>query len=152
MSKTKQLVLHFMIAAFGVFAIMFGIKLFNQYLLMKFCLESRMVLMMVVRWLLLLPPGLLILMEKSRFRDIGFIKENILRQILIGIILALLMSAVFTVLPILLGFRNLVGKRLFSVSSTLMRTNFQFVQLITLSSYKAGCLAFGKATLFFLHL
>lgn len=109
MSKTKQLTLQFILAACGVFAALFMIRLFNQYLLMRFSLVSRMVLMIVTQWLLFLVPGIFMLVQKVRLRDIGFSKEKILKQILIGVLLALTMSAVFTVAPILSGFREMVG-------------------------------------------
>ena len=109
MSKTKLSVIQLGIAVFGVFGVIFGLEMFNQNLLMGFSSPSRMVLMIVTQWLLFLVPGVLMLAEKKSFRDIGFIKGKIPRQIFIGIILALLMSAVLTVLPILLGFKNIVG-------------------------------------------
>lgn len=109
MSKTKRLTLQFIIAVCGVFAVLFVLRMFNQYLLMRFSLVTRMVLMIVTQWLLFLVPGILMLVQKVRLSDIGFTKEKIPKQILIGILLALMMSAVFTMLPILLGFKEMVG-------------------------------------------
>jgi membrane protease YdiL (CAAX protease family) len=50
-------------------------------------------------------------MSKSRetFRDIGFTKEKITNQILIGIVLSIIMSLVLTIIPILLGFKEFIG-------------------------------------------
>lgn len=109
MSKTKKMILQFIIAVLGVFAVLFGLVMFNKYLLMKFTLVSRMILMIVTQWFLFLIPGILMLVNNEKVCNLGFTKEKISRQIFIGILLALLMSAVFTVLPILLGFKDMVG-------------------------------------------
>ncbi|MDR3552837.1 MAG: CPBP family intramembrane metalloprotease, partial [Clostridia bacterium] len=109
MSRTKHSVIQLIIAICGVFAALFGLRLFNLNLLMKFPLPSRMVLMIVTQWALFLVPGILMIVKKESFRDLGFKKEKIPQQILIGVLIACLMSAIFTVLPILLGFKALVG-------------------------------------------
>lgn len=109
MIKAKPHIIQFIIAVCGVFACVFGIRLFNQYLLMSFPLATRMVLMIVIQWSLFLVPGILMLTQKERFGDFGFTKKNMPQQILIGIVLAVLMSGVLTVLPILLGLKDMVG-------------------------------------------
>lgn len=109
MTKTKQSLLEFIIAVCGVFASLFALRMFNQYLLMDFSLIHRMLLMIVTQWLLFLAPGILMLIHKEKFSDIGITKKNILQQILIGIFLGVMMSGVLTVLPIIFGFKNMVG-------------------------------------------
>jgi len=109
MKKIKKPVLQLFIAVCGVFAALFGLTMFNRYLLMTFPLPWRMVLMIVTQWALFLVPGILMLREKERIHDLGFTKEKISKQILIGVFLALAMSLILTVLPILTGFKNLVG-------------------------------------------
>jgi membrane protease YdiL (CAAX protease family) len=109
MAQTKRSVLQFIIAVSGVFASLLVLRMFNQYLLTGFPLIARMVLVIITQWLLFLVPGILMLVQKVRLSDIGFTKENIPKQILIGILLALMMSAVFTMLPIGLGLREMVG-------------------------------------------
>lgn len=49
------------------------------------------------------------LVNKEKLQTFGFTKENIPRQILIGILISLLMSAILTMLPIFLGYKDLVG-------------------------------------------
>jgi membrane protease YdiL (CAAX protease family) len=68
-----------------------------------------MILMIVTQWSLFLVPGILMIAKKIPFSELGFRKENISRQILIGVILAILMSMVLTVLPIVLGYKSMVG-------------------------------------------
>lgn len=109
MSKTKRLILQFIIAVCGVFTVLFGLRMFNQYLLMSFSRIPRMVLMIATQWLLFLVPGILMLMQKEGLSHLGFKKEQIAKQIITGIVLALLMSLGLTVLPILLGFKDMVG-------------------------------------------
>jgi hypothetical protein len=83
--------------------------MFNQHLLMSFSLPLRMILMIVTQWLLFLIPAILMIMNKEKLSSIGFKKERIPLQIGIGVLLAVSMSLVFTVFPILLGFKEMVG-------------------------------------------
>lgn len=107
--RTKSSVLHFFIAIFGTFVFEFCLFMFNQHLLMSFSLPLRMILMIVTQWLLFLIPAILMIMNKEKLSSIGFKKERIPLQIGIGVLLAVSMSLVFTVFPILLGFKEMVG-------------------------------------------
>lgn len=107
--KPRKPVLQFAIAVCGVFMVLFGLTLFHRYLLATFPLPMQMVLMIVTQWLLFLVPGMLMLKGKEGIRDLGFRKENLSKQICIGMLLAFFMSAVFTVLPISLGLKEYVG-------------------------------------------
>ena len=109
MPKVKSSVIQLFIAICGIFAALFGVRMFNQYLLMNFSLPLRMILMVVVQWLSFLVPGMLMIAGKESFGDIGLRKGKILLQIGIGIVLALSMSAILTVLPIITGFKEMVG-------------------------------------------
>lgn len=109
MQKTGKSAFQFIIATLGVFSALFGVRLFNQYLLMGFPLIARMVLMILTQWLLFLVPGILMLVNKEKLGRLGFTKVGVPKQILLGLALALSMSALFTVLPILLGFKEYVG-------------------------------------------
>lgn len=110
MPKTKRpILIQIIIAICGVFIVVFGLRMFNQYLLFGFSLVCRMILMVVTQWTLFLVPGMLMLTENEKLSGIGFSKERIPNQILMGILLALPMSAILTVLPILLGFKDMVG-------------------------------------------
>lgn len=110
MENTKQRsLLHLIIAVLGAFATLYGLRMFNQYLVADFSLPVRAVLMIVTQWALFLVPGILMLINREKISDLGFTKERIPTQILLGILLALLMSAILTVLPILAGFKDMVG-------------------------------------------
>lgn len=109
MPRTKAPLIELIIAVFGAFAALFGITLFNRYLLMTLPLGWRMVLMVVSQWSLFLVPGLLMWQGKESVRGLGFSKENIPQQLLIGLLLAFLLSMVLTGLPILFGLGGFFG-------------------------------------------
>lgn len=108
-SNVKSSMMQLVIAVCGVFAAVFGLSMFNQHLLMSFPLPLRMVLMIVTQWVLSLVPAILMIVNKEKLSSIGFKKEKITLQIGIGVLLALAMSLVLTVLPIMLGFKDMVG-------------------------------------------
>jgi len=109
MTKIRKPVLELTVAMLGVFAALYGVVLFNRHLLMRFALPLRMALMFLTYWSIMLPSGVMMLRGKERLSDVGFRKEGIPRQIAVGALFALALSAVLTVLPVLLGFRGLIG-------------------------------------------
>ncbi len=119
-SNLKSPMIQLVIAVCGVFVAVFGLSMFNQHLLMSFPLPLRMVLMIVTQGLLFLVPGILMIVNRENLNDIGLRKEKILQQIGIGVLLALSMSLVLTILPIMLGFKNMVG-------NTIYTQTYQFV-------------------------
>jgi len=113
-SKAEASFVQLLIAVFGTFVVVFGLFIFNQHLLMSFPLPLRMILMIVTQWLLFLLPGILMIVNKEKFSDIGFRKEKIPMQIGIGVLLAFSMSLVLTALPIILGFKDMVGNTVYT--------------------------------------
>ena len=107
--KTKKTVVMVIIAVVFQFALAFGAVFFNQNVLMNFSLWTRIVLMFLIQWLFLLAPVVLMFKNKEKASDIGFSKEKIPLQVLIGIILSIAMCLVFTVVPILLGYKDMVS-------------------------------------------
>lgn len=107
--KPSHNIIQLVIVIIGVFITLFGIALFNRYLLMQFSLGARMVLIIVTQWLMMLVPAIMIIVSKEKFRDYWSITENIPHQVLIGVILAILTSIALTVAPIFLGFKEMVG-------------------------------------------
>lgn len=105
----KKNIVHLLIGFIGAMAGGLGICLFNKYVLMSLPLPGRMIAMIVVYWLLALIPILLMVSDKEKLSEIGFEKENILSQIAVGIGIALVLSALLTVLPHLIGFGEWVG-------------------------------------------
>ena len=77
---------------------------------MSFSLPVRMILMIVTQWLLFLVPAILMIVNKENLGDIGFKKKKILPQIGIGVLIGFSMSLVLTVLPIMLGFKDMIGR------------------------------------------
>lgn len=114
MKNKKKVIIQLIVAIIGTFAVLFGLVKFNQYVLMDIPLYPRMIIMIITQWLLFLVPGILMIIAKEKISDLGFSKKHLGRQILIGIVLALLLSAVFTVLPIVLGFKDMVGSTNYS--------------------------------------
>ena len=109
MTERKQALGQLIISITGIFITLYGVILFNQHLLMTFTLETRMVLMILSQWILFLVPGILMWRNRERIDDFGFRRNNIFQQIVTGIVLALIMSLVLTVIPILLGFEEMVS-------------------------------------------
>lgn len=125
--KNKSSVTQLLIAIAGTFAVAYGVFLFNQHLLRTFSLPSRMILMIVTQWLLFLVPGLLMLVNREKISSLGFTKENLGRQIGIGLLIAVSMSLVLTVLPILLGFKDLVVDESYT---EIWQFAFEFIYLL----------------------
>ena len=90
-----------------------GIVLFNKFILMSLPLALRMVMMIVTYWVPAVVPFIIMLRDKSPLSDYGFYKDHIFKQVLIGLTLATAMSLVFTLFPHLLGYGQYVdsGKR-----------------------------------------
>ena len=109
MRSSKKNLLLLAVAVAGAFAALFGLVMFNIHLLNSFTLSLHMILVIVTQWSLFLVPGVLMLVNKESFKIFGFTGKRLLKQILIGIGIAAAMSAVLTVLPILLEARYMVG-------------------------------------------
>ena len=125
-NKTKNILLLIM-AVIAEFAILIGIILFQQNMLMNFILPIRAILLIVLQWVLLIVPIAFMRYQKVDFQDIGFNNNNIIKQILTGLIIAGVMSLVLTVTPILLGFRELVGSTTYT---QLWQFLYEFVYMI----------------------
>lgn len=92
---------------------LYGVILFNQYVLMALPLVARMIAMIVSYWLIAVVPIILMILGKDKLSDYGFAKEKVWNQIVIGLVIAVVMSAVLTVIPHIAGFGQYVdtGKR-----------------------------------------
>ncbi len=108
-SNSLHNIIQLIVAIIGVFSSIFGVVLFNRYLLMQFPLGVRMVLVIVTQWLIMLVPAILIIINKDKLSGLGIRTRNISYQILIGVLLSLLMSLALTVVPILFGLKEMVG-------------------------------------------
>lgn len=96
-------------------------------------LPLRMILMIVTQWILFLVPGILMIMNKEKISSLGFRKEKVLLQIGIGLLVAISMSLVFTVFPILLGFKDMVGDRSYTkVWIVFVKTSSRILRMLML--------------------
>ena len=112
MNRKKEII-SLVIGFLGVILCLFGVVLFNKYMLMSLPLVLRMILMIGIYWIIAVIPFIMILRDKKPLFDYGFFREHIFKQVMIGVALGVAMSLVFTLVPHLLGFGAYVdnGKR-----------------------------------------
>ncbi len=108
MSEKKAIIIELIISIISVGLMVFGVMCFNNYLIMKFPLGVRMVLVIITYLSIAIVPFLIVLIKKEKLSEFGICKENILKQIIIGLIIACVMSLFITLIPILIfGKENL---------------------------------------------
>ncbi len=102
MSKKKEwicLIVGFLGAMLGLY----GVVLFNQFVLMSLPLGLRMVSMVFIYWLIALIPIIVMLVNKDKLEDYGFRIDKKKFQVITGILIGVAMSFVLTLIPHLLG-------------------------------------------------
>lgn len=72
-------------------------------------LAPRMVILIIVQWIMLIVPAIMMKQDGTTLLSIGFARDHIGRQILIGVAIALAMSLTLTLLPIRFGLKSMVG-------------------------------------------
>ena len=87
----------------GAMLSLYGVIVFNQFVLMSLPLGLRLVCMVVIYWLIALVPVILMLVNKDKLADYGFSKDKKGLQIIAGILMGIAMSFVLTLIPHLLG-------------------------------------------------
>lgn len=97
------------IAVIGVFISLYGLVLFNQNILRDIPLIPRMAVMIVSQWGIFLVPLMLMKRNREKLSDFFISEIKPWRQIQTGIILALAMTVVLILIPILLGLEDMVG-------------------------------------------
>lgn len=112
MSKKKEwisLIVGFLGAMLGLY----GVVSFNQFVLASLPLWLRMISMIIVYWLIALVPMILMLVNKDKLANYGFHRDKIGLQIIAGILVGIVASAILTLLPHLFGFGEYVdnGRR-----------------------------------------
>jgi len=100
----KKKIAGLVIGYLGSMLALFGLVMFNSYLLMSIPLVVRMVAMIVLYWLVALVPAVIMLVDKEKLSDYGFSAEKIPLQIVVGVIIGVLMSVVLTLIPHLAGY------------------------------------------------
>lgn len=107
--EMKKNILALIFGYLGSILGLLGLWLFNRYVLMTLALNTRMVAAIVTYWVIAFVPLVIMIFSEDKLTDYGFRKEKIHYQILTGILLGLLMSVVFTLLPHLLGYGRYVN-------------------------------------------
>lgn len=107
--RNKKALIDLGIGVFGIFCTLLVVVWLNQQILMQLTLGWRMVLLITSQWLFMIVPLLLMRINHERIRFLMKSEVRLSNQILTGFILAFLMSFLFTVVPILLGFKEMVG-------------------------------------------
>jgi len=103
MNERKKIILQLLIGIIGAVAGLMGVNAFNQYLLMGLPIGLRMILMIVTYWVIAIAPLCIMLFAKDKLVDYGFVKGKMGIQLLIGVIIGVCMSCVFTLVPHLAG-------------------------------------------------
>lgn len=96
-------------AVVGVFLSLYVVNLFNRNILTSIPLLVRMPIMIMSQWLILLVPLILMKRNHEKLSDFFISEIKPWRQIVKGIMLAMAMSAVLILIPLLLGFKDMVG-------------------------------------------
>jgi membrane protease YdiL (CAAX protease family) len=108
-ARNKKALIDLGIGVFGIFCTLLVVVWLNQQILMQLTLGWRMVLLITSQWLFMIVPLLLMRINHERIQFLMKSEVRLSNQILTGFILAFLMSFLFTVVPILLGFKEMVG-------------------------------------------
>lgn len=102
MSKKKEwicLIVGFLGSILGLY----GVVVFNQFVMVSLSLGLRMISMVLVYWLIVLIPIIVMLVNKDKLADYGFSKIKIRLQIIVGIVIGIAMSFLLTLVPHLFG-------------------------------------------------
>ena len=102
MSKNKKIVFEIIISVISIVILEYGLICFNKYIFMILPLISRMILAPIMYWIIAIVPVIFCIKNKKKLTDIGFSKNKILKQIIVGIVIAFIMSLLFTLIPILI--------------------------------------------------
>ena len=105
----KKSVIQLIIGYAGAMVLLFGVRLFNSFILMSLPLTVRMACMIIENWLVALVPIVITVTSKDKLSDYGFSREKVGLQLLIGLGVGIAMSAVLTVAPILAGLKDWIS-------------------------------------------
>lgn len=100
--KKNKIIIETIIAIISVFILEYGLICFNKYILMSLPIVARMILMIILYWLIAVVPIILCKKNKYTLNDIGLSKNKLVKQIVVGVVIAIILSLVFTVIPILI--------------------------------------------------
>ncbi|MFA5603363.1 MAG: type II CAAX endopeptidase family protein [Bacilli bacterium] len=108
-TKRSKYILQLVIVVISLFLTVYGMKMFYKYFLFNFNIIGRMIILIVIQWTLMIVPIIIMKKNKTTLKQLGITKDNIFEQIIVGIFIAVIISLLLTVIPILLGFKDMVG-------------------------------------------
>lgn len=108
-TTNKRVWIELGIAAIWVWASLFGVRVFENAVFSTWSLTLKMLSIIPLQWVTAIGPLVICLIDRTTWEELGFSKNKIPLQILIGIGLALLFSFFFTLIPIWCGGKELVG-------------------------------------------
>lgn len=103
LTENKKTILQLIIGVIGAFAGLIACNAVLTNFLMNWPIGVRMVAMIVFYWIVAAVPVLIFVLGKDKLSDYGFRREKIGMQILTGLVIAVCMSFVLTLLPIFAG-------------------------------------------------
>ena len=106
--ETKKRIINLIIGYFGALAGCYGVLMFNRYLLISLPLAARMVCMVVSYWLIALVPIFMMRWSKQSINSIGFTKEKMGMQVVIGMVSGLVIASLYFLVPYFMGFGAVV--------------------------------------------
>lgn len=109
------------LAVASVFLSLMIVMYLNQNILPTISLLPRMGLLIAVQWIMLIVPAILMKLNGTTLSSIGFTKQNVSAQIVVGLLITLAMSLVLTILPILLGLKEMVGSTIHPAEKNIWR-------------------------------
>lgn len=100
------------VGAAGAFAGLLCLVQINR-VLMYMPVMARMPASVISYWIIAFVPFVIIFWSKDKPRDYGFVRNNLIGQIVTGLIIGIIMSLVLTFIPHIAGFGNMVdnGRR-----------------------------------------
>lgn len=105
--KRKHL-MELTVAYGGVLAGAVFVLLFQQNVLSNLSIILRLPCMVIFYWFIALIPGIVMKLSGDKLSSYGFIRNGIVKQVASGIIAALAMSVLFTLLPHMIGMGDYV--------------------------------------------
>ena len=106
--EKKKNIIFVIITYIGTMAGCFAVVMFNEYVMMSLPLVARMICMIEMYWIMAWVPIVIMIISKMGLKDIGFTKEKIGLQIVLGIVCGLIVASLYFFVPYLFGFGDYV--------------------------------------------
>lgn len=107
--KKRKIVVELVVGVIWVWGAIWGVRTFNQFILMSLPLWARMFVMSLSHLIVAVGPIVIAFISKDKLTDFGFSKKAMGKQIFLGIALGIAMSIVFTLSFHLLGLGDWVN-------------------------------------------